>query len=375
MRKQTTRKRPSRAGAGKARQQIGASVQGAWSAWATAEATAWTRQMRHLWCDCEVRLQGETDSRDNNDGGGDGDKDPSGTITAHRVILARWPYFARLFALTDPDRSQAHEGENRRLHHRPVYDVAVPFETASVHALVDMLYDARRLSSSIHDGECDAADLVGCALFLGAERDLLLHIVENVLDVLLPAEIDAEAATAPSEAVGAFLLRVLDSGLDDAIKRGLVARLAYLLSDDDRSTLSGTFGRYYEPAHCFALEPAAPGAVRLCCGLRDPRRKMSFAAPEWGEVTAAVGRAPTPENPTAIQIAVEIESDVSRWATVVREFGLFGDAVAAYSAVASTVGNLRSTSGDLRPRSPLTVWQIDLLPQDKQGDALETADT
>lgn len=371
MRKQTTRKRPTRTGAGEARQQIGASVQGAWSTWATAEATAWTRQMRHLWCDCVVRLQGHTDDHGNDSD----DDDPSRTITAHRVILARWPYFARLFALTDPDRSQDREDDSGHLHHRHVYQVSVPFEASSVHALVDMLYDPRRLSSAIYDGDCDVADLVGCALFLGAERDLLVHIIESALDILLPAEIDAEAATAPNKAVGAFLLRALDGGLDDAIKCGLVARLAYLLSDEDRNTLAGTFGHYYDPAQCLLLGPVAPGAVRLCCGLRDPRRIMPFAKPEWGEVTAAVKRAPTLNDPVAVQVTVEIASGVTQWTIVSREFGLFGGAVIANPTTPLIVGDLQLARGSLRALSPLTLWQIDLLPAATQGAISVTADT
>ncbi|BCU02876.1 BTB domain containing protein [Pandoravirus japonicus] len=364
------RKRSTPTAAAGARKQIGASVQETWSTWATVGATAWTRQMRHLWCDCVVRLQGET-----NNNGSDDDDDPSRTITAHRVILARWPYFAHLFALTDPDRSRDREGDNGHLHHRHVYKVSVPFETSSVHALVDMLYDPRRLSSAIYDGECDAADLVGCALFLGAERDLLLHVIESALDILLPAEIDAEAATAPNKAVGAFLLRALDSGLDDAIKCGLVARLAYLLSDGDRDTLTDTFGRYYDPTQCLLLGPVAPGAVRLCCGLRDPRRKVSFTTPEWGEVTATARQKPTPEDPTTVQVIVEIASDVLRWTTVSREFGLFDGAAATDPVAPSTVGDPQPASGSLRARSPLTVWQIDLRPEATQGAISVTTDT
>lgn len=367
------KRRPTRVGAGGApppHRQIGASVQAAWSAWATVEATAWTRQMRHLWCDCVIRLQGETNNNNN-----DTDDDPSRTIIAHRVILARWPYFARLFALTDPDRGLGCEEENGRPHRRHVYNVIVPFEAPSVHALVDMLYDPRRLSSAIYDGECDAADLVGCALFLGAERDLLLRIIESALDILLPAEIDAEAATAPNKAVGAFLLRALDSGLDDAIKCGLVARLAYLLSDDDRDTLAGTFGHYYDPARCLLMESVAPGAVRLCCGLRDPRRKVSFTTREWGEVTAAIRRAPTSDDPTAVQVTVEIASDVSRWTTASREFGLFDGAVTADPVAPPTAGDQQPVGRSLRALSPLTVWQIDLRPEATQGAVSLTADT
>lgn len=371
------RKRPTSTVAGnaqKSQQHAATLVQEAWSTWATTESAMRTRQMRHLWCDCviKLRMDGDTNTDDSgNSSANDDIDDISKTITAHRVVLARWPYFARLFALTDPDGSEAYEGENGRTHYRHVYNVTLPFESSSVHTLVDMLYDPRRLPSAIHDGDCDAADLVDCALFLNADRELLLRIMEIVLDALLPPKVDDEAATAPNAAVGAFLLRALGSGLDDEIKRGLVSRLAYLLSDDDRTTLADVFGSYYDPTRCLLLEPVAPGGIRLCCGLRDQRRKVVFVTPEWGKVTMRVTCAPSPGDPTIGDVAIKIDSDLPRWHITVCIFKPFSDAVIAVSASSSPVDNPPTASDDdsRRPLSPFTLWQIDLLPEEQTDGA------
>ncbi|AGO85391.1 hypothetical protein psal_cds_1137 [Pandoravirus salinus] len=339
-----------------------ASAQGAWSAWAATEAAAWTRQMRHLWCDCVVRLCTETGCDVDDDSG---DDDVSKTITAHRAVLARWPYFARLFALTGSDRSQAYEGENGRTHHRQVYDILVPFEASSVHTLVDMLYDARRLPSAIRDGECDVADLVGCALFLGADGDLLLHIVEIALDALLPDSIDAEVATAPNATVGAFLLRVLDTDIDDEIKGSLVARLAYLLSPDDLATLAASFGPWYDPAACFLPKQPVDGAVRVWGSLCDPRRQVTFGG-EVGEATVTVDCAPSADNPTTMEIVIGIQGDLAGWEVSTRMFRPFSAPPAMTVSVAINNRQIykgtRHDEGSRRPLSPFLAWQVDMRP-------------
>ncbi|AVK75556.1 BTB domain containing protein [Pandoravirus quercus] len=222
------------------------------------DAVRCLRKMRHRLCDCAIELGPRgADTRD----------DAAETITAHRTVLAQWPYFRSLFARADPVRIDVGTGDTKGVCH-VVYSVVIPFAASSVRALVDMAYDSARIDLLDDSKACDPVDVIKCAIYLGVStrnvHGLIAHVVETLLSHL-PTTAPDRGTRAVSTDVGAFVLHMLAADLEESTKRRLVTRLYYLMSDADRATAAETHKDMLLPSLLYGMETAPPFGPRICC--------------------------------------------------------------------------------------------------------------
>ncbi|AJF96798.1 BTB/POZ domain motif-containing protein [Pandoravirus inopinatum] len=222
------------------------------------DAVRCLRKMRHRLCDCVIELGPR---------GADARDDAVETITAHRTVLARWPYFRSLFARADPVRIDVGTGDAKGVC-RVVYSVVIPFAASSVRALVDMAYDNARVDLLDDSKACDPVDVIKCAIYLGVGTRRVHALVANVIETLLahlPTSVPDGGARTESADVGAFVLHMLAADLEESTKRRLVARLYYLMSDADRATAAETYRDMLLPPLLYGMETVPPSGLRVCC--------------------------------------------------------------------------------------------------------------
>lgn len=227
-----------------------------------ATAARCLRKMRHRLCDCVIEL-GPCDA-DTRDGAIE-------SITAHRAVLARWPYFRGLFARADPVRIDTGTGDAKGVCH-VVYSVAIPFAASTVRALVEMAYGVCRIARPGDPITCDAVDVIKCAIYLGVSTRDVHGLVANVVETLLaalPASVPDGRARTESADVGAFVLHMLAADLEESTKRRLVARLYHLMPDADRAAAAETHKEMLLPRLLYGMETVPPSGLRVCCDRID----------------------------------------------------------------------------------------------------------
>ncbi|AGO85655.1 hypothetical protein psal_cds_1290 [Pandoravirus salinus] len=224
------------------------------------DAVRLLRKMRHRLCDCVIELAS-----------GDGDGGSGGaheTVTAHRAVLAQWPYFRGLFARADPVRIDVGTGDTKGVC-QVVYSVEIPFAASTVRALVDMAYG--NMGIVLIDGSVvcdDAVDVIKCAIYLGVSTRHVHGLVADVVQALLsqlPATDSERGARIESADVGAFVLHMLASDLQESTKRRLVARLYYLMPDADRVAAAAIHADMLAPPLLYAVDAVPAHGLRVCC--------------------------------------------------------------------------------------------------------------
>nr|UMO78213.1 BTB/POZ domain motif-containing protein [Pandoravirus belohorizontensis] len=225
------------------------------------------RKMRHRLCDCVIEL-GPCDA-DARDGA------IVETITAHRAVLARWPYFKSLFARADPVRIDTGTGDAKGVC-RVVYSIVIPFASSTVRTLVEMAYGDCVIAWPGDLLTCDAVDVVKCAIYLGVSTRDVHGLVANVIEMLLaalPTSVPDGGARVESADIGAFVLHMLAADLEESTKRRLVARLYYLMPDADRATAAETHKDMLLPRLLYGMGTVPPSGLRVCCDrIVAPRR-------------------------------------------------------------------------------------------------------
>lgn len=316
------------------------------------------RKMRHRLCDCVIESTLGPDD--------DGARE---IVTAHRAVLAHWPYFESLFAHTDPVRVDVGAGGDGTAKgtYRLVYSVAIPFATSSVRALVDMAYDGR-IALLDDPGTCDPVDVINCAVYLGdRERDvhcLVAHVVQALLSHV-PSTSDEARAKSPD--VGAFVLHMLASDLGESTKRNLAARLYRLMPDTDRTVAAETYADIMQPDQLYGAKDAVSG-LQLCCDrITAPRNEVRAAVGD-ATTTATVVLRPTVIDCTdGITMTMRVDSTAAAvWHCQVRFFHPI-EACEAYQSITVHAGTeaawgFADYAISSVYRSDLTACQIDLWP-------------
>ncbi|AGO83286.1 BTB domain containing protein [Pandoravirus dulcis] len=324
-----------------------------------ADAVRRLRKMRHRMCDCTIELT------PSNKGGDDGvAREP---ITAHRAVLARWPYFKALFARADPARVDVGTGDARGTF-RVVYAAAIPFAASSVCTLVDMAYDDAKIALIKDPAACDPVDVINCALYLGVRtrhvHALVAHAVEALLDCLPPTP---DGARPESADVGAFVLHMLAGDLGEPVKRGLVARLYYLMPDADRAAAVDAHGdRLPSLPLCYAMSAALPLGLRVCCDRIDTtfRRKKHVVSDALTTLTVDFSRDDVVcmDGMNEMDVVLHVVSTAAAfWHCRVRFLHPIEPCNEWTLVLCAGALTARSTVSDMY-RSTLTVCEVDLWP-------------
>lgn len=208
-----------------------------------ARTTRVSREMRYRLWDCVVRVRSTTEDKDG----------VPRNIVAHRAILAGWPYFAALFRHTEPAAWEPPAEGGSKGTARPVYDIAVPFASTALHALIEGVYDSGKECWSAEDSGCDPVDAVRCAIYLGEDERMIRDRIECVLDALCDP-VDADKTRYRD--MSTFVRHIVDVDLNDALKCSLIARFHYLFDDAERADIAERHGALVPKALYAGQEPA-----------------------------------------------------------------------------------------------------------------------
>ncbi|WBR14779.1 Btb/poz domain-containing protein [Pandoravirus kuranda] len=224
--------------------------------------------VRRVHCDCVIQASAKGAS-------------PDSAVEAHRAVLARAAYFARLFEHTDPDCVQERDDEGRRIF-RLVYAVTLPFSSESLAFLVKCLY----MPSCVDQIETcsDPVDVVQASLFLGMPAAYTDALIDSAFAQLL-AQVKKDPCADAIGQLGAFVLHVLASDIEPPVKKTILERILGTLNEADRDTISTNHAdlmpvAHYEPVSAVgAIVPGENGRrwrrLRIAVDNIDPKGGVS----------------------------------------------------------------------------------------------------
>nr|UMO79791.1 BTB domain containing protein [Pandoravirus aubagnensis] len=191
-------------------------------------AQAFPVDLRHVGCDCMIRLRSASAP------------DDAPYIMAHRAVLSRAGYFASLFRHTKPDSIYQGTGAGGWTFYA-VYTIEAPFGVPVIQFLIDCLYASQALGrANAADPITDAIDVAGACYFLQMPTPYTDVFVETAIDTVAK-----HAPPAPTVVLARLCVLVrcmLDAGVyRDDNRRTLFNRVIAVLSPRD----ADFFGRLY----------------------------------------------------------------------------------------------------------------------------------